>query len=92
MAVEVRFSAKARIELENAIEWYENQKINLGMEFLNAVENAVSKIKSNPDRFPSKNLPVRHLPLRRFPFTIFYEADADKIWIAAIWHQKRKRD
>jgi plasmid stabilization system protein ParE len=91
MAVEVRFSAQATIELDQAIAWYEIQRQNLGIEFLDAIENAVSKIAENPERFPSNQLPIRHFTLRRFPFTIFYEIRENTIWIAAIWHQKRNQ-
>ena len=91
MAAEIRFSTQATIELSEAIAWYENQKPNLGLEFLDAVEQATSKIAETPDRFPSNKLPIRHFPLRRFPFTIFYQAYDNQVHIAAIWHQKRKR-
>jgi toxin ParE1/3/4 len=90
MAVDVRFSAQASIELESAFVWYENQKPGLGFSFLKAAEDAIAKIKANPKRYSSARPPIRHYHLQRFPFTIFYTAD-DSIWIAAVWHQKRKR-
>ena len=91
MAGEIRFSTQATIELDNAIAWYESRQPNLGIEFLEEIENAVSKIAEHPERFPSEQLPIRHNTLRRFPFTIFYEAEQGMIQIAAIWHQKRNR-
>lgn len=81
------------IELDEAISWYESQKQGLGIEFLELLEQAVSKIAENPERFPSNQLPIRHMTVQRFPFTVFYETEDEGkvVRIAAIWHQKRNR-
>jgi hypothetical protein len=42
-------------DMAEAVEWYERQRLGLGAEFLNEVEECFSKIIAHPNRFP-KNL------------------------------------
>ncbi len=38
----------AQLDLQEAYNWYENGKLGLGGEFLDAFEEAINKIENNP--------------------------------------------
>jgi toxin ParE1/3/4 len=84
---------KAKQELDQSIGYYEQQKRGLGLDFLSEVENALEKIKINPNiGLPYKIKEIRRYVMRRFPYSIFYTEFAGFIWIVAIAHAKRKPD
>jgi toxin ParE1/3/4 len=85
------FHSEAKRELDNAIGYYEKQKIGLGLDLLSEIEQVLTKIKINPNLgkpYPIKGL--RCCVIRRFPYIIFYTELEDFIWIVAIAHGKRK--
>jgi toxin ParE1/3/4 len=85
--------SEAIAELDQAIAYYEEQKVGLGLDFLAAIEQATNKIQQNPNLGTIyKNLVVRRYVIKRFPFLIFYAVLPDIIWIVAIAHGKRKPD
>lgn len=82
---------EAESELDEAIAHYETQRPGLGIELLSEVEQAIGRIQEHPRmfaRYGSRGL--RKCPIRRFPYTIFYRELEDRIWIAAVAHQKRR--
>ncbi len=92
------------ITLERAItmmlesfEWYENQLIGLGDDFLNDVNNCINKIEKNPTFYGFIEKKYRRINLKRFPFVIIYEVINTDIVIYAVFHtsknpNKRIRD
>jgi toxin ParE1/3/4 len=85
--------SEAIAELDQAIGYYEAQKIGLGLDFLAEIEQATHKIQQNPNLGAIyKNLVVRRCVIKRFPFLVFYAELPDIIWIVAIAHGKRKPD
>ncbi len=75
--------------------WYEGQRSGLGVEFLEAVEVALSHIARWPQAgapvpdLPSE-LPVRRVPTGRFPYHVVYLDMPDAIRILAIAHDRRR--
>lgn len=61
----------------------------LGNEFMRAVLAAVAVLGRNPYAFALVCGSVRRMHLRRFPFSLFYEIDANQIAITACLHQHR---
>lgn len=87
------FDTEARAELADAMEYYELQRPGLGGEFREEVEKALHRIQMNPEfGAPYKHTEQRRQAVRRFPFEIFYSVLADRIWVAAIAHSKRRPD
>jgi toxin ParE1/3/4 len=87
------FHAEATAELDEAITYYEQRELGLGLDFLSVVMESVLRIR----RFPKlgaryKNTRMRHTVVRRFPYVLFYREYADVIWIAAVAHGKRRPD
>ena len=83
--------SEAIAELDDAIAYYDDQKIGLGLIFLAAVEYATDKIQQNPNLAAIYNATgLRRYVIQRFPFVIFYEELEECLWIVAIAHGKRK--
>jgi toxin ParE1/3/4 len=47
----IAYHPEAETEIIESAEWYENQRLGLGDEFLDEIENAISRILSSPDAF-----------------------------------------
>ncbi len=86
----VRLHPEARAELREARKWYYDRSPLSATAFAHAVDGAVSRIIESPDRYPLAEHGTRQFVLRRFPFNIFYRADASEIVILAVAHQKRR--
>lgn len=87
----VAFHPEAEQELDDAIAYYEGQRPGLGADLRAEVERVVEIIRRDPQRCPPyKDSDCRKHMLRRFPYNIFYAELEDRIWIAAVAHQKRR--
>ncbi len=89
----VIFHSEAINELDAAIFYYEEQKVDLGLDFLTEVEQTLNKIQQNPNLgLIYKVTGLRRYVIQRFPFLIFYAEFESFIWVVAISHGKRKPD
>ncbi len=85
----VKFHPEADIELHEAVEWYSSKRLGLDSEFMLCIDEAIERIKRNPEIFPVALRNARKTMVKRFPYTIYYEYEEDKIMILAIFHGKR---
>jgi len=90
-----RIESEAGAELEEAAVWYDQQRIGLGTEFLEAVDSALERIARWPHaarRVPgvSVDVPARKAPVTRFPYHVAYLETPDAIRILAFAHDKRE--
>jgi plasmid stabilization system protein ParE len=86
------YSALSKVELQEAVLWYNKQKKYSGKKLKADVKNTVGKIIQNPN-FTSVKYDTTHVAaLRTFPYTIHYEIDFDNklIRIISIFHTSRK--
>jgi toxin ParE1/3/4 len=87
----VIFDSEADKEFRAAASYYEEQRAGLGDEFATQVEQAVERIAQMPQAFPGHGASgLRKCHLRRFPYTLFFLELEDRIWIAAVAHQRRR--
>ena len=85
------FHPDAEAELDEAMAYYEDQRVGLGLRLKAEVENALALIQQQPQLRPRyKETNYRKSVLGQFPYTIFYFERDDSIWIAAVAHQKRR--
>lgn len=92
MSVEIH--SEAEHEFLDAVRYYQALQPELGAEFDEAVANAVADIEWSPEawpRFPGwERIPiVRSRRVAVFPYRVLYFADAGRIVIIAIAHQRR---
>jgi toxin ParE1/3/4 len=86
----VVFDSEAKDEFDAAASYYESQRAGLGDDFVAEVEQAVQRIARMPQSFPPYGpCGLRKCVLRRFPYNVFFLELDDRIWIAAVAHQRR---
>ena len=84
------FHPEARFELNQAAEFYQTKESNLGLEFLEDVYSAITRILEFPNSFPKFTTNTRRCLVNRFPFAIIYQIRDNEIFILAITHLSRK--
>lgn len=86
----VEYHPTALEELIKAAEYYELKVDGLGQRFLDEIELCVAEISESPERWPYFILNARRRLLDRFPYMLVYLDEADRIYILATMHQKRR--
>ena len=89
MSSSVLFRPLARIELDEAVDWYEARRRGLGLELLDEVNAALGRIVESPGRFRRVRGEVRRALLRRFPYALHFLVEADGIVVLAVFHVRR---
>ena len=85
----IRFTPDADAELAEARQWYAHQRADLDIEFMERIDDALSRIVHNPQMYPIVHRTLRRAVVRRFPFAVFYEVTADEIQVIAVFHSRR---
>lgn len=80
----------ASSELEHAAAFYDARTAGLGAEFLDEVHRAIALIRASPQSGTPQRRQTRRLLVRRFPYSIVYRDESDRILIVAIAHQSRR--
>lgn len=80
----------AAADIESAAVWYEKQRAGLGLRFLDAVDDAASRVQRAPRQFAPFYRGTRRARLRRFPYQLIFRNLPGKILIIACLHFKRR--
>ena len=80
----VRFLSIAEVELDEAIAYYEEKEIGLGLRFLLEIRNAVERIIAYPEAWNLLSANARRCRTKVFPYGIIYQIRHDEILILAI--------
>lgn len=86
----VIFHPEAHDEMIEHARYYEAKSEGLGSDFLTALEEATERIEQFPKAGPIVRASIRKRLVSGFPFTILYELQPDRIYIAAVMHQHRR--
>lgn len=86
---QIIISPIAEQELEEAKEWYDSQKQNLGNEFVLEIDKAITRISENPFQFLEIKKYVRRAIVSRFPYSLFFYINDMNINIFAVFHLSR---
>jgi len=89
MNLPVILRPEAEQDLVSAQAWYEQQRSDLGTEFLARVSEALDQIAARPETHGIVWLDVRFCRLRRFPYVIYYRVLAERIEVLAVLHGSR---
>jgi len=90
MGYNVLLQFEAILEVENAFEWYEEQKEGLGDELLEEIEVCYEHLRISPERYSYINPLYRRIKTNRFPYILVYEIEGNDVIIISIRHIKRK--
>ncbi len=83
------FRAEARDEMEDAFNWYEDQKATLGEDFLACVDTTLDLIEQRPESYRVVFQDFRRAVIHRFPYVIYYRIISSRIIVIAVVHGKR---
>jgi plasmid stabilization system protein ParE len=90
MRFNIEFLPEARLEFDDAADWYEEQLEGLRAEFVITVDAALSQISERPFSYPAiENFPVRRILLNRFPYSVIYSVEGQTVLVYAIFHNSR---
>jgi plasmid stabilization system protein ParE len=89
MTLPVVFRRRARSDLAAAFDWYEEQRSNLGEEFLSAVQSTSESIGVYPEMFASVRGEVRRAIISKFPFAMFYFVEPKRVVVLRVLHTAR---
>lgn len=84
------YHEEADAEVNEATRYYEERGLGLGFSFLDAVEEAGEMVLANPEAFQLVGREVRQKLLARFPYSLLYVVETDRIRVIAVAHHKRR--
>jgi plasmid stabilization system protein ParE len=70
--------------------WYEARSSAAGHLFFDELDHAIEMVLLHPDRWPPYQHGTRRFLLRRFPFSVVYEIQPDRVLVVAVAHARRR--
>ena len=90
MSLPVIFKPTARLEFDEAVAWYEGERLGLGWEFKLEVKLALKRALANPEMFQPVRGRARKIRLRRFKKYAIYFAIKDEVFaVLSVFHASR---
>jgi plasmid stabilization system protein ParE len=86
---EIVFRPLAKLELDEAVDWYEKREAGLGCELKEAVDQLLARIAAAPEQFRTARGSVRRAVLRRFPYILYFLPEPRAVVVLAVFHGKR---
>ena len=90
--MKVIFSKYAKLELDDAMYFYNLKFEDLGYRFKEEVKQAIKRISEYPKAWSIERGDIRKCLLLKFPYKLLYSVEEDHIFIIAVAHQHRKPD
>lgn len=84
------FHPEAEAELNLAVDYYNQCRVNLGRDFAKEVYTAIRNIVALPEAWTPLSKNTRRCLVNRFPFGVIYQAENNEILIIAIMQLNRK--
>ncbi len=84
------FHEDAEKEFDKAIDYYEDCRRGLGMDFAQEVYAAISRIIQYPDACSPMSKNTRRCLVHRFPFGVIYRVKSGNIEIVAVADLRRR--
>lgn len=91
MTYSLYFSPEAQSDLFDSINWYNQEKENLGFKFYDALEEKINLLVDKPQQSPVRFNEIRAAKLNGFPYLIYFRIDQNKfsIVILGVLHTSR---
>jgi plasmid stabilization system protein ParE len=84
------FHPEALTEYAEAVEYYSQQRLKVAQAFIDAVEDAIYRIRESPNRWTIVDEDVRRCLTQKFPYGILYTVEQEYILILAVMHCSRE--
>lgn len=91
MTYSVVFSPGAQEDIIESIQWYNNEKENLGFEFYLQTDERLKQIAQNPLHFSIRFKNIRASKINRYPYLIYFTTNEKSltILILGVLHTSR---
>lgn len=91
MTFKVKILPDAKLDIQDAINWYDDKRQGLGRVFLKQLQSRIAYIRKHPLHFAFVLGNVRRASLSKFPFQVYYLVDKIKtqVIIFAVIHSSR---
>ena len=86
----VSFHDLAKLELNEAAQYYESESPGLGQAFITAVERCTDEIIQYPEAGLVVRGSIRRRLIRRFPYAVLYRVKPTEVRILAVMNLKRR--
>jgi hypothetical protein len=86
----IEFLEEAQFELDESVEYYNNEVEGLGDTFLQEVLNAIDRIARYPEAWHPLSKNTRRCQTRRFPYGLIYTVLEDTVLIISVSNLHRK--
>lgn len=67
------------LDVEGALEWYENEQSGLGVEFLDELRATYNRIADGPLKYQELRGGIRRALLRRFPYAVYFAIESSTL-------------
>ena len=90
MSLPVIFKPAARLEFDEAVAWYESERLGLGREFKLEVKLALKRALAKPEMFQKVRGRARKIRLRRFKkYAVYFAVKDDVFAVLSVFHASR---
>ena len=89
MTLPVFIRRAAELDLAAIEDWYDSQREDLGGEFRQVVDEAITRIADSPLAYPERYRGARRVLLRRSPYVLWYRPLESLVVVLACVHGKR---
>ena len=79
----------ARRDIQNARNWYDDQRIGVGDRFFKEIVRVFREINANPLSCPRVDPGVHRVALKKFPYSVLYFVDEDNVAVLMVVHHSR---
>ena len=89
MNSELTIRPEAESDIADAVDWYESRVPGLGSEFLLVLDALFNSILRNHQIYQEVYRNVRRALTRRFPYSVFFIVEENRIVVLSVFHVKR---
>jgi len=86
MGFKLKISVKARLDVQEAMDWYNDQLPELGIKFLIDFRSTIGYITEHPYSFRKFDANNREAGLKIFPYLIIYKVEDLKITVLGVFN------
>lgn len=80
---------EARLDIEEAVIWYDDQRLGLGDRLTAELSALLDRIRKTPLQFPIVGEGVRRGLLHKFPYAVYFLREENTVTVLAVLHQRR---
>ena len=79
----------ARLDVLEAVHWYEDQQPGLGLDLADQVDAAIQRAAEQPLAYAAVEGTTRRILCNRFPYAVFFRVVGKQLVVLAIAHVRR---